>query len=208
MNEPIPVPANELTPGEPAWRMALLFPPQGSWSEQEYLALDAGRQVEFDQGCIEVLDLLTKEHQRILRFLFLAMQTFVEGQKLGEVFFAPLPVKLWNAKYREPDLVFVKQDRGETNGYPDGADLVVEVVSQSPADRKRDLEVKVAEYEKAAISEYWVVDPQESKVMVHTLVDSKFVIKSFAGGQNVPSRVLPGFSVNVSELFASAGGSL
>jgi Uma2 family endonuclease len=204
MNEPNPVSSNELQIGEPAWRMALLFPPQGSWTEQDYLALDAGRQIEFDQGCIEVLDVPTIQHQRLVRFLFLAMQAFVESQKLGEMFFAPLPIRLWKEKYREPDLVYVQQDRGETNGYPDGADLVVEVVSQSPSDRRRDLDVKVAEYQQAGIPEYWIVDPLESRVLVHYLVDSEYTCTAFTGGQNVPSKILSGFTVAVSELFAAA----
>ncbi len=56
-----PTRINEMQIGQPAWRMALLFPPQGSWTEQEYLAIDAGRQIEFDRGCVEVLDLPTKD---------------------------------------------------------------------------------------------------------------------------------------------------
>ena len=61
--------------------MALLFPPQGRWTEQEYLALDSGRQIEFDRGCIEVLDMPTKEHQSLVRFLFLVMQAFVSNRR-------------------------------------------------------------------------------------------------------------------------------
>lgn len=62
--------SNGLAPGEPAWGVALLFPPQGSWTEADYLDLDAGRLVEFSSGCVEVLDVPTKAHQRIVRFLF------------------------------------------------------------------------------------------------------------------------------------------
>ncbi len=40
---------------EPAWEVAHLFPAQGHWSEEEYLALNTNRLVEFDQGVIEVL---------------------------------------------------------------------------------------------------------------------------------------------------------
>ena len=204
MNQSNPTISNELQIGQPAWRMALLFPVQGSWSEQEYLALDAGRQIEFDQGCIEVLDMPTKQHQRIVRFLFLAMQAFVSSQKLGEVFFAPLPIKLWNDKYREPDLIFVKRESSDSDGYLDRADLVVEVVSDSPTDRRRDLEIKLAEYEKASIPEYWIVDPVKSQVLVYFLVDSKYVCESFSCGQNACSKILNGFAMDVYMLLASA----
>ena len=117
---------NDMQIGQPAWRMALLFPPQGSWTEQEYLALDAGRQIEFDRGCVEVLEMPTKEHQRLVRFLFLLMQAFVSSRRLGEVFFAPLPIRLWNEKYREPDLVFLASGRSDVGKYPDGTPAIVE----------------------------------------------------------------------------------
>jgi Uma2 family endonuclease len=100
MSHPEPVVTDEMQIGKPTWRMALLFPPQGSWTEQKYLALDAGRQIEFDRGCVEVLDLPTNEHQRLVRFLFLLMNAVATNQSLGEVFFAPIPIRLWNEKYR------------------------------------------------------------------------------------------------------------
>jgi len=195
---------NEIQIGQPAWRMALLFPPQGSWTEQEYLTLDAGRQIEFDRGCVEVLDLPTKEHQRMVRFLFLLMNEFVTSRRLGEVFFAPLPVRLWNEKYREPDVIFVKHGREDIGKYPDGADLVIEIVSDSPSDRIRDLETKVSEYEIAGIQEYWVVDPEQTRLLVHELVQSKYVVETFCRGQVAHSSTLEGFTVDVAELFDAA----
>jgi Uma2 family endonuclease len=44
---------------EPAWDIARLFPPQGSWSEDEYLHLPGNHLTEFDHGRIEVLRLDT-----------------------------------------------------------------------------------------------------------------------------------------------------
>jgi Uma2 family endonuclease len=192
---------NDMQIGQPTWRMALLFPPQGSWSEQEYLALDAGRQIEFDHGCVEVLDLPIKEHQRLVRLLFRLIDSFVVSRQLGEVFFAPLPVRLWTEKYREPDLVFLSQSRSDSSPYANGADLLLEVVSESPSDRKRDLETKVSEYEQARIPEYWVVDPLQSVVLIYRLVDSKYVKETFMAGQIAPSSILDGFSVEVASIF-------
>ncbi len=51
--------------GTPVWRIATLFPYQGAWSEQEYLALDTNRRVEFDNGFEEVHDAPTDQHQAI-----------------------------------------------------------------------------------------------------------------------------------------------
>ena len=133
-------------PGQPAWRIALFYPPQGSWTETDYLELDGGPLVEFDNGCIEVLDMPTKEHQRIAQFLFVWLREFVVSNKLGEAFIAPLPVRLWPEKYREPDVLFLRRGRADYGGYPDGADLVIEVVSPDQKSRRRDIEIKPAEY--------------------------------------------------------------
>jgi len=35
---------------EPAWEIATLFPPQGAWSEGDYLTLDTNRLVELGNG--------------------------------------------------------------------------------------------------------------------------------------------------------------
>jgi len=37
---------------EPTWDVAQLFPPQGYWSEAEYLALDTNHLVEFSQASL------------------------------------------------------------------------------------------------------------------------------------------------------------
>jgi len=55
-------------PSSPVWRIATLFPNQGAWSEQEYLALDTNRRVEFDNGFVEVHDLPTDQHQAIISY--------------------------------------------------------------------------------------------------------------------------------------------
>ena len=63
--------------GEPTWEIASLYPMQGSWSEEDYLRLDAGRLVEFDNGKLEVLEMPTELHQAIVFFICLQIRNFV-----------------------------------------------------------------------------------------------------------------------------------
>ena len=60
------------------------------WTQEQYLTLTnyCHRLIEFTDGCIEVLPMPTQRHQRILRFLFLALVTIVRDGG-GDVFFAP-----------------------------------------------------------------------------------------------------------------------
>jgi Uma2 family endonuclease len=204
-DEPKATATDALAVGEPAWRVALLFPPQGSWSEADYLQLDSGRLVEFSEGCIEVHDMPTKAHQRIVRFLFQVLHVFVSGGSLGEVFFAPLPVRLWNEKFREPDIAFVAKGRGDYRGYPDGADLVVEVASDDEASRRRDFDAKRDEYCRAQIPEYWIVDPRQGAIIVLYLADATYREHGvFRRGESASSRVLKGFSVTVDDVLDAA----
>ena len=191
-------------PGDPPWEIAFLFPVQGSWTEDDYLELDTSRLVELSNGCVEVLPMPTILHQRIVRFLFLALHRFVADHSAGEVLFAPLPVRLWPEKFREPDLVYVREDRKEYRGRPEGADLLVEVVSEGDENRRRDLEIKRSEYARAGIGEYWIVDPEERQIVVLSLEGDTYREHGrFALGDSAMSLLLSGFEVAVSEVFAA-----
>lgn len=82
------VPPPGLTPGEPVWDIARLFPAQGQWSESEYLQLSTNHLVEFTDGFIEFLPMPTRTHQRILKLLLRLLDDFVQSAALGLVLFA------------------------------------------------------------------------------------------------------------------------
>ena len=192
-------------PGEPPWDVALLYPLQGSWTEDDYLELGTNHLVEFSDGCIEVLPMPTKLHQRLVRALFLLLQQFVSDRASGEVFFAPLPVRLWPGKFREPDIVYVRPQRPEYRGQPDGADLVIEVVSEGDANRRRDIKIKPEEYARAKIPEYWIVDPQQNLITVLVLEGDDYRQHGVFGiDDRATSVVLRGFVVSVRGIFADA----
>lgn len=202
---PCHVPVN----GEPAWDLALLYPPQGQWSQEEYLDLTDNTRwlVEYTAGKIEVLPMPTIEHQLILKFLFQGLDAFVERQKLGIVLFAPTRVYVDPDKYREPDIVFNFTENHARSGkrYYKGADLVIEVVSDDPESRTRDAEKKVLDYAEGGIPEYWIVDPQEKKVTVLTLEGTAYVTHGvFGEGETATSKLLSGLSVNVTDVFQAA----
>src|SRR5262247_3002787 len=91
-----------------------LLPQQGQWSEEAYLWLTdhTNRFIEFTDGYIEVLPMPTDEHQTILASLyqvfFACMQTIG-----GKVLFAPLRLRIRERKFREPDLLLVRDSRDQ-----------------------------------------------------------------------------------------------
>jgi Uma2 family endonuclease len=191
--------------GEPAWNVAMLFPAQGDWTEEEYLALDTNRLVELSDGWLEVLPVALPYHQFIVKLLYDLLNAFVNAHALGDVLFAPLPIRLWPQTMREPDLVFLRPRRiPNLKKPPDGADLAIEVVSGTPEDRKRDLVTKRKEYAKAGIPEYWIVDPEEKTITVLTLGKKTYrVYGEFGPGETATSVLLPGFGVDVAAVFAA-----
>lgn len=193
-------------PGEPVWEVARLYPAQGEWSEEAYLELDkAGNTlIEFTDGYVEMLPMPTVEHQRIVMCMVLALNEFSRPGKLGEVFTAPLPLKLRTRVYREPDIIFVLQQNRPKGNYPERADLVVEVVSAGKANRVRDVNTKRLEYAAAGIPEYWIVDPKDGQITVLKL-DGKTYIEHgvFKKGATATSALLNGFSVDVTKALAA-----
>ncbi len=194
--------------GEPSWEVAYLFPAQGNWTEAEYLALNTNRLVELSEGYLEVLAVPTIFHQLIAQFLFGALQAYLAGRPTGMVLLAPLPVRLWPGQMREPDLVYITPRRIRTvRGQPEGADLVMEVVSPGSENRERDLEIKRQEYARAGIAEYWIVDHEEMRITVLTLDGQTYRVHGeFGPGARATSVLLPGFTAAVDDVFAAGEG--
>ena len=119
------------TPGEPAWGLATLYPEQGGWTEQEYLALDTNVLIEFADGCLEFPPMPTKAHQWTAGFLYRLLFGAVADAGLGEVYHAPYRVQV-QERFREPDVVCILTRNAAEAGerFAKAADLVVEVVSE------------------------------------------------------------------------------
>jgi Uma2 family endonuclease len=188
----------------PAWEVALLYPEQGAWTEGAYLRLtnQTNRLVELVDGRVEVLPMPSRTHQKITAFLYRLFYAFVEANNLGTLLFAPLRVRLWSGRYREPDLVFVLAEHAHLEGeaYFSGADLVIEVVS--PDDPDRDLVDKRADYAEVGITEYWIVNPLDETVTVLRPDGKQYTEHGvFQRGVTATSVLLAGVEVDVDALF-------
>ena len=193
----VPVPDDH---AEPAWEVALLFPAQGEWSEDDYLWLTDHTRclVEFTDGHVEVLPMPTDAHQRIVLFLYRALYDFLAVRGAGIILVAPLRLRVRTGRYREPDLLLLLSaaDPRRSNRYWTGADLVLEVVS--PDDPQRDLVRKRREYARAGIPEYWIVNPATEQILVLRLAETTYVEHGvFTRGMQATSALLEDFTVAV-----------
>lgn len=183
--------------------VAELFPPQGQWTEADYFALpDTNRLVELSEGRLIMPPHPSYAHQEALKRLFVRLNAFVEENGLGTVQLAPLPVRLWPGKVREPDILFLAKEHADRAGEQHFGvpDLIMEVTS--PGTRKTDRGEKYFEYARARVWEYWLADPDKQVIEVYSLQESVYEpVGRFVSGETVRSELLPGFHVDVSEVF-------
>ncbi|MHB1561319.1 MAG: Uma2 family endonuclease, partial [Isosphaeraceae bacterium] len=192
--------APEAAAWTPEWEAAQVFPVRIACSEEEYLALDENRFLEYSDGFLEILPMPTIFHQLILKYLCWELDCSVKARRLGTVVPAPYKVRIRPGKHREPDILFISFEHSAVIGedFCTRADLVMEVVSAN--NRRHDLVTKRDEYAQAGILEYWIVDPEEATITVFVLRPRRKTYVEhgrFAKGQRATSQVLPGFEVDV-----------
>ena len=182
---------------------ALAWLDAGAWTEAAYFALpETNYIVELSEGQLLVHEMPGLEHQEIVKNLAFAMETIIRQWGVGRMFFAPMPIRLWEGKIREPDLVYYaagSEDRYHVQ-YADPPDLAIEVLS--PSTRHIDREEKAVEYAEAGVTEYWIVDPEGRAIEVLTGAGSEGYTshRQFGPGDEVTSTVLRDFVVSVAVL--------
>ena len=103
---------------------------------------------------------------------------------------------------RQPDLLFVSNERASILGdqVDGGPDLVVEILS--PSNSRSDLEAKLSDYATLGVSECWLVSPEARSVEILGLTEGSWVRLGISGlGEQVRSRVLPELDLAVVQLF-------
>jgi Uma2 family endonuclease len=96
---------------------------------------------------------------------------------------------------REPDLLFVAKtnlNRLQPNFLNGAADLVVEIIS--PESAGRDSQTKFQEYQTAAISEYWLINPLDNLATFYQLNDNgQYQAVDLDAEGKYFSRIISGF---------------
>ena len=142
-------------------------------------------------------------HQIISVNIEYALLRHVREHGLGMVLDAPIDIRFTPDNVLIPDIIFIAQDRLHVIGPKtiDAApDLVVEILS--PGTRRRDLDTKRALYARFGVQEYWIVDPDARTVTVLALAGDKFEPVPGGEGGAIASRVLPGLTLALKDVFA------
>ena len=170
---------------------------------KDYINTPDDKRYELIDGELILAPAPRRDHQTVEVRLGSRLHLFVDENELGVVYFAPRDVVFSDSDIVQPDLMFISNERmhidteAEVWGSPD---LVVEILSPSTADRDRT--VKQVLYARHGVNEYWLVDADARTIEVLLLRDQGFEpAATYAEGDTLVSRTLPGFSIPLSEIF-------
>ena len=160
-------------------------------------ALPEGERAELIDGKIYYLATPSTSHQRLVHFFDKTIGNYIDANNgQCEVFPAPFAVYLNdknNTNFVEPDISVIcdpsKIDKKGCHGAPD---WVIEIVSPSSA--TMDSFIKLFKYSDAGVREYWVVYPEERKVVV---IKDKEDITEYTFDDNIPVGIYNNFSIKI-----------
>jgi Uma2 family endonuclease len=181
-------------------------PGQGNWTYDLYAALpDDGKRYEVVDGVLYMSPSPGDFHQKICLLVAHYLLTHIMLAGLGQVRPAPFDVELATNTVVQPDIIVVlaaRLDRITPSRIKGAPDLVVEVLS--PATEKYDRTEKRAAYQRAGVTEYWLVDPLARTIEVLLLEAGAYRSAGiFKGQDTLSSQVVPTIAeVRVEQFFA------
>lgn len=165
-------------------------------TEEEFESWGAGVRAEWVDGEVIVMSPSSLIHVRLTTWLMSLLNLFVNGRELGEVLGPDFAVRFAGQRRRRiPDLLVLSRERASLlrptllEGAPD---LAIEIVS--PDSQSRDRRDKFAEYERAGVREYWIIDPLSRTVEAYALdANGRYQLIDAADDGRISSAVLPRF---------------
>lgn len=151
------------------------------YTTEDIYAMHNGTRAELINGHIYYMAPPTRNHQKIVSKLNQYIANYIDSSNDScEVYPAPFAVFLNNddMNYVEPDIsVICDKNKLDNRGCHGAPDWIIEIVSQSS--RRMDYSIKLFKYRSAGVREYWIVDPEKSRIMVHDLMNEDITEYTF-----------------------------
>ncbi|HKF59166.1 MAG TPA: Uma2 family endonuclease [Blastocatellia bacterium] len=166
-----------------------------------------------DNNRYEVIDgelLMSKSpgvpHQAVSMNLSYLFSKYLDLNPQGRVF-AATGIIFSDIDAVIPDLVFIRRERLpeviDGDRIVAAPDLVIEILSPGPDNRRRDRVVKRQLYAKFGVKEYWIIDLENKLVEAFVLKDRSLDSCANLGlNDTIRSTVLTGFEAPVSAIFS------
>jgi Uma2 family endonuclease len=167
---------------------------------------DDGKRHELIDGEHYVTPSPNTKHQIVIGNLHWLLRSYLEHHPIGRVFVAPFDVVFSRFDIVEPDLLYMSNARAaeiltaeHVKGSPE---LVIEI--GSPSTRRRDETIKRRLYERCAVEEYWIVDPDVDVVRVYRRKGARFTRGaelSREADDALTSPLFPGSALLLNDVF-------
>lgn len=167
---------------------------------------DNGNRYEIIDGELFVTPAPHLDHQDVAGAIYAELRTWSLQSGIGKPVMTPgvifsesdavIPDVIWISHERRAQLI---DDSGHLTGAPE---LIIEVLSNTEKDKKRDLETKLKLYSVQGVSEYLIFEREQQLIEIYRRENGvlKKAMTLFKGDQ-LTSPLLPGFSVEVGSLF-------
>lgn len=144
----------------------------------------------------------TYEHNQIMLRLVVELTPGVRARNLGAWSMAPLALFLSTYNVYQPDaMFFVTGSIPARRKLPimEIPEIVVEVLS--PTSRSRDWVRKRSAYAERGISEYWIIDPEQSRISISIRDEQGAYIEHAIQDSTIPSGIFQGVKLDLDWIF-------
>ena len=170
--------------------MSAATEPQRLWTIEDWEALDEDDDRELVDGALVESEMVDFVHESVVALLLVWLDAYFRPRG-GRAFASGLKYVVSARRGRIPDLsVFAKLPSRRPGAVRKPADILVEVVSPTPADQRRDRIAKVADYAAFGARQYWIVDPTARTLEVYELLDGRYLR---VAGASEGVVAIPGF---------------
>jgi Uma2 family endonuclease len=179
------------------------------WKSADLAALpDDGKRYEIIGGELFVSKQPHFYHQHLCGKIYRLLENWNAHTKLGQTIIAPGLIFADDDDV-VPDVAWLSNQRlsaalGQDGKLHSAPDLIIEVLSPGATNQRRDREAKLKLYSRRGVLEYWIVDWPTRSIEVYRQQKAQFTrITTLVKGDLIDSPLLPGFSAQVNNLFAS-----
>ena len=172
------------------------------WTFDERLEIIKGRLFKMSPAPSRI-------HQKLSWEIARELADYLKG-KSCEAYSAPFDVRLPRKSKDDKQIITVVQPdicvicdaaKLDDKGCLGAPDIIIEILS--PGNNKKELANKYEAYEEAGVKEYWLIAAGERACFQYVLnaEGRYFAAKPLTTGDTVTTPILPGFSLNLEEVF-------
>ena len=133
------------------------------------------------------------EHQKLVIEIAYAFKEYIKKNKGHcEVLTSPIDVQLDcdDRTMVQPDILIIcDKDKINKRCILGAPDLIVEIIS--PTTKKKDMSIKLAKYIEAGVREYWIVDLDNRRIIVHNR-EQEDILNVYGFEDGVPVGIFEG----------------